>query len=237
MAIHGNKSQGARTKALSRLQERRPAGAGGDRHRGARHRHRPVAARRQLRAAERARKTTCTASAAPAAPAAQGEAISLVCVDEDGFLRDIERLIKRSIPREVVPGFERARREGRADRARPHDDRRRRQPRWPFRRWRPAGSQPGAARTPRCHRATGATRRAAAGLGLTCAAAPRRWFTPRAAADNAQALNQRKRRLALATRHSGAGAGPCPAALHGAEFIDEPSIANRLAGGGSRRAA
>ncbi|MDB6001181.1 MAG: rhlE, partial [Rhizobacter sp.] len=35
-----------------------------------------------------------------------GEAISLVCVDEDGFLRDIERLIKRSIPREVVPGFE-----------------------------------------------------------------------------------------------------------------------------------
>ncbi|HSV70251.1 MAG TPA: DEAD/DEAH box helicase [Methylibium sp.] len=37
---------------------------------------------------------------------AQGEAISLVCVDEFGFLRDIEKLIKRSIPREVVPGFE-----------------------------------------------------------------------------------------------------------------------------------
>ena len=37
---------------------------------------------------------------------AQGEAVSLVCVDEDGFLRDIERLIKRAIPREVVPGFE-----------------------------------------------------------------------------------------------------------------------------------
>jgi len=37
---------------------------------------------------------------------AQGEAISLVCLDEDGFVRDIERLIKRSIPREVVPGFE-----------------------------------------------------------------------------------------------------------------------------------
>jgi ATP-dependent RNA helicase RhlE len=37
---------------------------------------------------------------------ADGEAISLVCVDEHGFLRDIERLIKRSIPREVVPGFE-----------------------------------------------------------------------------------------------------------------------------------
>ncbi|MDE2371046.1 MAG: DEAD/DEAH box helicase [Burkholderiales bacterium] len=37
---------------------------------------------------------------------AQGEAISLVCLDEDIFVRDIERLIKRSIPRETVPGFE-----------------------------------------------------------------------------------------------------------------------------------
>ncbi len=37
---------------------------------------------------------------------AQGEAISLVCLDEEGFLRDIERLIKRSIPRESVAGFE-----------------------------------------------------------------------------------------------------------------------------------
>jgi ATP-dependent RNA helicase RhlE len=37
---------------------------------------------------------------------ASGEAISLVCVDEEIFLRDIEKLIKRSIPREVVPGFE-----------------------------------------------------------------------------------------------------------------------------------
>ena len=37
---------------------------------------------------------------------ADGEAISLVCVDEHAFLRDIERLIKRSIPRQVIPGFE-----------------------------------------------------------------------------------------------------------------------------------
>ncbi len=37
---------------------------------------------------------------------ASGEAISLACVDEDIFLRDIEKLIKRSIPRQVVPGFE-----------------------------------------------------------------------------------------------------------------------------------
>jgi len=37
---------------------------------------------------------------------AQGRAVSLVCVDEDLFLRDIEKLIKRAIPREIVPGFE-----------------------------------------------------------------------------------------------------------------------------------
>jgi ATP-dependent RNA helicase RhlE len=37
---------------------------------------------------------------------ADGEAISLMCVDEHAFLRDIERLIKRTIRREVVPGFE-----------------------------------------------------------------------------------------------------------------------------------
>ena len=36
---------------------------------------------------------------------AQGEAISLVCVDENGFLREIERLIKREIPKEIVAGF------------------------------------------------------------------------------------------------------------------------------------
>ena len=37
---------------------------------------------------------------------AKGEAVSLVCVDENGFLRDIERLIKREIPKEIIPGFE-----------------------------------------------------------------------------------------------------------------------------------
>jgi ATP-dependent RNA helicase RhlE len=37
---------------------------------------------------------------------AMGEAISLVCVDEHEFLRDIERLLKRQIPEEVIAGFE-----------------------------------------------------------------------------------------------------------------------------------
>src|SRR5207253_873000 len=37
---------------------------------------------------------------------ANGEAVSLVCVDEHAFLSDIERLIKREIPQEVIAGFE-----------------------------------------------------------------------------------------------------------------------------------
>jgi len=37
---------------------------------------------------------------------AKGEAVSLVCVDEHVMLRDIERLIKQTLPREVIAGFE-----------------------------------------------------------------------------------------------------------------------------------
>src|SRR5205823_727750 len=37
---------------------------------------------------------------------ATGEAISLVCVDEHNMLKDIEKLIKRSLPKEVIVGFE-----------------------------------------------------------------------------------------------------------------------------------
>jgi len=36
----------------------------------------------------------------------EGVAISLVCHDERGNLKDIERLIKRTLEREVIPGFE-----------------------------------------------------------------------------------------------------------------------------------
>jgi len=35
-----------------------------------------------------------------------GEAVSLVCVDEHKLLRDIERLLKREIPRIALPGYE-----------------------------------------------------------------------------------------------------------------------------------
>jgi ATP-dependent RNA helicase RhlE len=37
---------------------------------------------------------------------AEGEALSLVCVDEYKFLADIEKLIKRSLPQEIIEGFE-----------------------------------------------------------------------------------------------------------------------------------
>jgi len=37
---------------------------------------------------------------------ASGEAVSLVCVDEHDMLKGIEKLIKRSLPQEVIPGFE-----------------------------------------------------------------------------------------------------------------------------------
>ena len=36
----------------------------------------------------------------------EGQAVSLVCIDEHPFLREIERLLKRDIPRVIIPGFE-----------------------------------------------------------------------------------------------------------------------------------
>jgi ATP-dependent RNA helicase RhlE len=36
----------------------------------------------------------------------EGEAVSLVCVDELSLLKEIERVLKREIPRVVIPGFE-----------------------------------------------------------------------------------------------------------------------------------
>ncbi|MGH8845878.1 MAG: helicase-related protein, partial [Polaromonas sp.] len=35
-----------------------------------------------------------------------GEAVSLVCLDEEGFMQDIERFTKQNIEKVVVPGFE-----------------------------------------------------------------------------------------------------------------------------------
>ncbi|NLC22349.1 MAG: ATP-dependent RNA helicase RhlE, partial [Halomonadaceae bacterium] len=36
----------------------------------------------------------------------EGQAVSLVCVDEHGLLKGIERLIKRDLEKHIEPGFE-----------------------------------------------------------------------------------------------------------------------------------
>ncbi len=105
MAIHGNKSQGARTKALADFKS-------GDL-------QVLVATDIAARGIDIDQLPHVVNFELPNVPedyvhrigrtgraGAQGEAISLVCLDEDAFLRDIEKLIKRSIPKEVVPGFE-----------------------------------------------------------------------------------------------------------------------------------
>ncbi|MDE2046958.1 MAG: DEAD/DEAH box helicase [Betaproteobacteria bacterium] len=105
MAIHGNKSQGARTKALAEFKagSLRVLVATDIAARGIDIDMLPHVVNYELPNVpeDYVHRIGRTGRAG-----AQGEALSLVCVDEEGFLRDIERLIKRSIPREVVPGFE-----------------------------------------------------------------------------------------------------------------------------------
>ena len=99
-----------------RVQGRDAAGAGRDRYRGARHRHRSTAARRQLRSAERAGRLRAPHRPHRVARARTGEAVSLVCVDEHQLLKDIERLIKRPIPQRSDPRLRtRSEREAGAD--------------------------------------------------------------------------------------------------------------------------
>ncbi len=105
MAIHGNKSQGARTKALADFKSGELTCL--------------VATDIAARGIDIDQLPHVVNFELPNVPedyvhrigrtgraGAQGEAVSLVCVDENIFLRDIERLIKREIPKEVVPGFE-----------------------------------------------------------------------------------------------------------------------------------
>ncbi len=105
MAIHGNKSQGARTKALADFKsgELRVLVATDIAARGIDIDQLPHVVNFELPNVpeDYVHRIGRTGRAG-----ASGEAISLVCVDEDIFLRDIEKLIKRSIEREVVRGFE-----------------------------------------------------------------------------------------------------------------------------------
>jgi ATP-dependent RNA helicase RhlE len=103
MAIHGNKSQGARTKALADFKtgSLQVLVATDIAARGIDIDQLPHVVNFELPNVpeDYVHRIGRTGRAG-----AQGEAISLVCPDEEDFLRDIEKLIKRSIPREEVPG-------------------------------------------------------------------------------------------------------------------------------------
>lgn len=105
LAIHGNKSQAARTRALSEFKSGKLQAL--------------VATDIAARGIDIDQLPHVVNYDLPNVPedyvhrigrtgraGATGEAVSLVCVDEHGLLRDIERFIKREIPSQVIAGFE-----------------------------------------------------------------------------------------------------------------------------------
>jgi ATP-dependent RNA helicase RhlE len=105
LAIHGNKSQNARTRALADFKEAKLQVL--------------VATDIAARGLDIEQLPHVVNFELPHVPedyvhrigrtgraGATGEAVSLVSGEEGGRLRDIERLIKRSIPKVVIPGFE-----------------------------------------------------------------------------------------------------------------------------------
>jgi ATP-dependent RNA helicase RhlE len=104
-AIHGDKSQGARTRALSDFKEGKLVAlvATDIAARGIDIDALPYVINYELpnMPEDYVHRIGRTGRAGM-----EGEAISLVCHDERGNLKDIEKLIKRSIERVVVPGFE-----------------------------------------------------------------------------------------------------------------------------------
>ncbi|CED79336.1 ATP-dependent RNA helicase RhlE [Candidatus Hamiltonella defensa (Bemisia tabaci)] len=104
-AIHGNKSQGARTRALADFKEGKITVlvATDIAARGLDIDQLPYVVNYDLPhiPEDYVHRIGRTGRAQHA-----GEAISLVCVDEDKLLKDIERLLKREIPRMAVPGYE-----------------------------------------------------------------------------------------------------------------------------------
>ena len=104
-AIHGNKSQGARTRARADFKSGsiRVLVATDIAARGLDIEELPHVVNYELPnvAEDYVHRIGRTGRAA-----ATGAALSLVCVDEHKLLRDIERLLKREIPRIALPGFE-----------------------------------------------------------------------------------------------------------------------------------
>ena len=104
-AIHGNKSQGARTKALADFKSGkvRVLVATDIAARGLDINQLPHVVNYDLPnvAEDYVHRIGRTGRAGN-----EGEAMSLVCIDEHKLLRDVERLIKRDIPKVVIDGFE-----------------------------------------------------------------------------------------------------------------------------------
>jgi len=104
-AIHGNKSQGARTKALANFKDKkiRVLVATDIAARGIDINMLPHVVNFELPnvAEDYVHRIGRTGRAGR-----EGEAISLVCVDENDFLRGIERLIAQKIQKIVIKGFE-----------------------------------------------------------------------------------------------------------------------------------
>jgi len=104
-AIHGNKSQGARTRALSHFKsgEIRILVATDIAARGLDIDQLPHVVNYELPNVpeDYVHRIGRTGRAGN-----EGEAVSLVCVDEHKLLRDIERLLKREIPSKVLDGYE-----------------------------------------------------------------------------------------------------------------------------------
>ena len=104
-AIHGNKSQGARTRALAEFKtgKVRVLVATDIAARGLDINQLPHVVNFELPniAEDYVHRIGRTGRAGN-----EGEAMSLVCVDEHNLLKDIERLIKRDIPKDVIGGYE-----------------------------------------------------------------------------------------------------------------------------------
>jgi len=104
-AIHGNKSQGARTKALADFKKGavRVLVATDIAARGLDIDQLPHVVNFELPNVpeDYVHRIGRTGRAGN-----EGEALSLVCVDERDYLRDIERVLHREIPKVVIPGFE-----------------------------------------------------------------------------------------------------------------------------------
>jgi ATP-dependent RNA helicase RhlE len=104
-AIHGNKSQGARTKALKEFKEGhvRILVATDIAARGLDIDRLPHVVNFELPhvSEDYVHRIGRTARAG-----LHGHAVSLVCVDEQKLLRDIESLLKRDIDKDIIPGYE-----------------------------------------------------------------------------------------------------------------------------------